>query len=57
MVGALLEVGSGERTVDDLENLIERPQPGAQVRTAPARGLCLEHVYYRKSPAVTHVQS
>lgn len=57
MVGALLEVGSGERSVDDLENLIERPQPGAQVRTAPARGLCLEHVYYRKSPAVTHVQS
>lgn len=52
MVGALLEVGLGERDVDDLKELIENPQPGAPIRTAPAHGLCLEHVYYRSCPAV-----
>ena len=56
MVGALLEVGSGERDVDDLRNLIENPRPGAPIRTAPAHGLCLEHVYYRRCPAVYGVQ-
>lgn len=56
MVGALLEVGSGERDVDDLRNLIENPRPGAPIRTAPAHGLCLEHVYYRRCPAVTGVR-
>lgn len=50
MVGALLEVGSGERRADDFCDLLERPQPGAPIHTAPAAGLCLEHVYYRKSP-------
>jgi tRNA pseudouridine38-40 synthase len=53
MVGALLEVGSGTRGLDGLKDLIEHPQPGAPIRTAPARGLCLEHVYYRSCPAVT----
>jgi tRNA pseudouridine38-40 synthase len=53
MVGALVEVGSGERGLDDFENLIEHRQPGAKIRTAPASGLCLEHVYYRACPAVT----
>ena len=53
MVGALLEVGLGERSVDDLRNLISNPRPGAHIRTAPAHGLCLEHVYYRSCPAVT----
>jgi tRNA pseudouridine38-40 synthase len=57
MVGALLEVGSGERDVGNFKNLIEHPQPGAQIRTAPAAGLCLEHVYYRACPAVTITQS
>ena len=47
MVGALLEVGSGERTLDDLARLLAQPTPGAPVRTAPARGLTLEKVYYR----------
>jgi tRNA pseudouridine38-40 synthase len=57
MVGVLLEIGSGERSLDDLRNLIEHPRPGAQIRTAPARGLCLEHVYYRACPAVSVVRS
>ena len=57
MVGALLEVGSGDRDVDDLRNLIENPRPGAPIRTAPAHGLCLEHVYYRNCPVVAGAQS
>lgn len=56
MVGALLEVGSGDRDVDGLKDLIENPRPGAQIRTAPAHGLCLEHVYYRNCPAVVGVR-
>jgi len=56
MVGAVLEVGSGDRDVDDLRNLIENPMPGASIRTAPAHGLCLEHVYYRNCPAVADAQ-
>lgn len=56
MVGALLEVGRGERDVDDLKELIENPRPGAPIRTAPAHGLCLEHVYYRSCPAVAGAQ-
>lgn len=55
MVGALFEIGSGERDIDDLKNLIDNPQPGAPIRTAPAHGLCLEHVYYRSCPAVAGV--
>lgn len=57
MMGALLEVGSGDRDVDDLRNLIEKPQPGAPIRTAPAQGLCLEHIYYRSCPGVAGAQS
>ena len=57
MVGALLEVGSGDREVDGLRNLIENPRPGAPIRTAPAQGLCLEHIYYRSCPAVAGAQS
>lgn len=53
MVGALLEVGWGKRDTDDLRKLIEHPEPGSPIRTAPAPGLCLERVYYRRSPAVT----
>ena len=50
MVGAVLEVGSGRRRLDDLRCLIEDPRPGAQIQTAPAAGLCLERVYYRRAP-------
>jgi tRNA pseudouridine38-40 synthase len=57
MVGALLEVGAGERSLDNFGNLMEHPEPGAHIRTAPASGLCLEHIYYRKCPAVTDTPS
>ncbi len=48
MVGALLEVGQGRRDVADIARLLSEPQPGAPVVTAPAAGLCLEQVYYRR---------
>ncbi len=47
MVGVLLEVGWGRRTVDDVGALLAQPAPGAPIQTAPARGLTLEKVYYR----------
>jgi tRNA pseudouridine38-40 synthase len=53
MVGALIEVGSGARDLNDLRELIEYPQPGASIHTAPSSGLCLEHVYYRHCPSLT----
>lgn len=52
MVGAALEVGSGRRSLAELRSLIEQPQPGARILTAPAEGLCLEHVYYRQPPGL-----
>lgn len=57
MVGALLEVGSGERRFDDLCDLLDRPRPGAPIRTAPAVGLCLERVYYRKNSLLSLEQN
>ncbi len=47
MVGAALEVGDGRRDLAWLAGLLEEPRPGAPIRTAPARGLTLERVYYR----------
>jgi tRNA pseudouridine38-40 synthase len=49
MVGAALEVGQGRRQVADLQALIEHPQPGAPIHTAPAAGLTLHRVFYRKT--------
>lgn len=47
MVGAALEVGSTRRDLCWLVGLLRHPCPGAPIRTAPARGLTLERVYYR----------
>ncbi len=52
MVGALLEVGRGRRSIDQIQSLVQDPRPGASITTAPAVGLSLEHVYYRKTPAL-----
>ena len=60
MMGALLEIGCGQRTVGELRSLMEQPAPGTPITTAPARGLCLEHVYYRRpleSLQAAHQQS
>jgi tRNA pseudouridine38-40 synthase len=48
MVGALLEVGWGRLGVDEVKELVDAPRPGAPVTTAPAGGLTLEHVSYRR---------
>jgi len=46
IVGTLLEVGKGQRSVDDIQRLLEgRPRSEAGP-TAPARGLTLERVGY-----------
>ncbi len=50
MVGAVLEVGLGRLSLTDFGTLLTRPQPGAPIQTAPARGLTLERVFYRQSP-------
>jgi tRNA pseudouridine38-40 synthase len=52
MVGALLEVANGSRNPDWLFDLVDNPRPGARIRTAPARGLTLERVYYRRPSAL-----
>jgi len=52
MVGTLLEVGWGRRTPAEVATLVERPRPGAPVLTAPARGLTLEAVRYRRTAVV-----
>jgi len=49
MVGALLAIGAGRMTMDELSTLLESPSPGAPLPTAPARGLTLERVYYRRT--------
>ncbi|HEX6199722.1 MAG TPA: tRNA pseudouridine(38-40) synthase TruA, partial [Thermoanaerobaculia bacterium] len=46
LVGTLIEVGEGRRTVADFRRLLSgRPRDEAGP-TAPARGLCLEEVRY-----------
>jgi tRNA pseudouridine38-40 synthase len=47
MVGALLEVGRGRLTLGQFQQLLDRPQAGVPIPTAPARGLSLERVFYR----------
>lgn len=46
IVGTLVEVGLGKRTVGEFRGLVERPVPGAAAATAPPRGLCLMKVRY-----------
>ncbi len=53
MVGVLLEVGRGRKTLDDVRRLLDHPTPGASIQTAPAAGLCLEKVYYGRAPLVS----
>ncbi len=52
MVGALLEVAGGRRDAAWLLGLVAAPQPGARIRTAPATGLTLERVHYRRIPSM-----
>jgi len=57
MVGALLEVGHGRMEVDEFNDLLDSPTPGASIPTAPAGGLSLERVYYRASAMLAPLPS
>ncbi len=46
LTGALVEVGRGKLTPEELESLLKRKQRIQKIPTAPARGLCLERVWY-----------
>jgi len=52
MVGALVEVGWGRRSREDFRSLIDQPHPGSRLTSAPACGLTLERVYYRRVSAM-----
>jgi tRNA pseudouridine38-40 synthase len=46
LVGALVEVGRGRRTVTEFRTLVAEAVPGAATATAPPQGLCLIRVRY-----------
>ena len=46
LVGTMLEIGEGKRTLDELEVLLAGGERGAAGPTAPAQGLILERVFY-----------
>ena len=48
IAGALFDVGTGKLKPDDIRDLLESRKRTRIVKTAPARGLCLEKVYYRR---------
>ncbi|HDS74762.1 MAG TPA: tRNA pseudouridine(38-40) synthase TruA [Firmicutes bacterium] len=44
IVGTLVEIGHGKRTAQSIPDLIDARDRSSAGETAPARGLCLEHV-------------
>ena len=46
IVGTLLEVAKGQRSIDDIQRLLEGQPRSEAGPTAPARGLTLEKVGY-----------
>ncbi len=46
IVGAILQVGRGDRDPEDLRRSLSDPACKWEGRLAPAKGLCLEAVYY-----------
>jgi tRNA pseudouridine38-40 synthase len=46
LVGALVAVGLGKLTPEDIARLLKNKQRTQEVTTAPALGLCLEKVFY-----------
>jgi len=46
LVGALVDVGHGRLEVDEVRDLLHGKKRTARVRTAPARGLILDEVFY-----------
>jgi tRNA pseudouridine38-40 synthase len=50
LVGTLLEIGAGRRAADEIPTILESGDRDLAGPTAPARGLCLEHVSYDIPP-------
>ncbi len=48
LVGTMLEVGKGKRSVDEFEDMLYNPGKEKNGHGAPARGLILEKVRYKK---------
>jgi tRNA pseudouridine38-40 synthase len=46
MVGALVKVGEGRMTIEQLQKLVKTKKRSALVETAPAHGLFLWRVFY-----------
>ena len=46
MVGALIDVGKGKATKEDIINLLNMPKTDKMLSTAPAKGLTLVKIYY-----------
>jgi len=46
LAGTLLQIGSGEKKVEELPNILESKERNLAGFLAPAKGLCLEEVYY-----------
>lgn len=46
MVGALIDVGKGKNSKDDIINLLNSPKTDKMLSTAPAKGLTLVKIYY-----------
>ncbi|MGM0546802.1 MAG: tRNA pseudouridine(38-40) synthase TruA [Bacteroidota bacterium] len=49
LVGTIIEVGKGKRTVEEFEDMIEHPSKNKNGHGAAAQGLILEKVRYKKS--------
>ena len=46
IVGALIRVGRGTVTVEEIVRLLGQAEPGSMAFVAPAHGLCLQRVWY-----------
>lgn len=46
LVGTLLQIGTGEKQVDDIKVMLKEKDRSYAGFLAPAKGLCLEEVYY-----------
>ncbi|MCF6179649.1 MAG: tRNA pseudouridine(38-40) synthase TruA, partial [Geopsychrobacter sp.] len=46
MVGTLVQIGAGKRPLGDIERLLQVPPEKETRLTAPAKGLCLQSVFY-----------
>lgn len=51
IVGTLLEVGKGRKTVEDFKKILEAKNRSAASATAPAHGLFLKTVHYKRYPS------